>query len=95
MLNAAWQDIRNQLERERLRIQAEITSYPPPIPACDAYFNYLLERRALVIDELGRLERAAAEGATSEACDATPEAFVRSSAVLGARPSGGVPYAAH
>ena len=94
-MNAAWQDGRDQLERERLRIQAEITSYPPPIPACDAYFNYLLERRALVVDELGRLEQAAAESATGTASDAMLEAFLRSSAVFGSKASDGVPRTPH
>jgi hypothetical protein len=46
---------RDALEQERLRIQAEITSYPMPIPACDAYFNHLLEQRSRICDELARL----------------------------------------
>ena len=49
MLNAtspAWQDIRVKLEHARQRIQAEITRYPAPIPACDADFNFMLEERA-------------------------------------------------
>jgi hypothetical protein len=46
---------RNALEKERLRLQAEINSYPMPIPACDVYFNDLLERRSQVCDELARL----------------------------------------
>jgi hypothetical protein len=46
---------RNTLEKERLRLQAEINSYPMPIPACDVYFNDLLERRSRVCDELARL----------------------------------------
>jgi hypothetical protein len=46
---------RNALEKERLRLQAEINTYPMPIPACDVYFNDLLERRSRVCDELARL----------------------------------------
>ena len=46
---------RNALEQERLLLQAEINSYPMPIPACDVYFNDLLERRSRVCDELARL----------------------------------------
>jgi hypothetical protein len=46
---------RSALENERLRLQAEINSYPMPIPACDVYFNDLLERRSQVCDELARL----------------------------------------
>jgi chorismate mutase len=44
-----------RLEAERLRIQREITSYPAPIPACDAHFNHLLEQRAMICDELARI----------------------------------------
>jgi hypothetical protein len=47
-----------ELEQERLRLQAEINQYPAPIPACDVYFNDLLERRSRVCDELARLAQA-------------------------------------
>jgi hypothetical protein len=47
---------RAALERERLRIQAEIVSYPMPIPACDVYFNGLLEQRARICEALSRLD---------------------------------------
>ena len=40
---------RNALENERLRLQAEINSYPMPIPACDIYFNDLLERPGVAL----------------------------------------------
>jgi hypothetical protein len=46
---------REQLERERLRIQREINSYPTPIPGCDVYFNDLLEKRSRICEELNRL----------------------------------------
>jgi hypothetical protein len=58
-------EIRQRLEAERLRIQREITSYPMPIPACDAFFNHLLEQRALVCDELARLGQVVAQSAGS------------------------------
>lgn len=44
-----------QLNSERERIYAEIHAYPPPIPACDAQFNYLIEKRAFVTQELNRV----------------------------------------
>lgn len=47
---------REALERERLRVQAEIVSYPMPIPACDVYFNGLLEQRARICERLAVLE---------------------------------------
>ena len=43
------------LEEERLRVQSEINSYPAPIPACDVYFNDLLERRSRICEQLSRL----------------------------------------
>jgi hypothetical protein len=48
---------RDAFERERLRIQAEILSYPMPIPACDVYFNDLLAQRARVCERLAALDR--------------------------------------
>lgn len=47
---------RAQLEQEKRRINEEINNYPPPIPACDAQFNYLLEERARILQELSRLD---------------------------------------
>lgn len=38
----SWTKIIASLEAQRLRIHAEITAYPMPIPACDAHFNHLL-----------------------------------------------------
>ena len=49
---------KSHLEAQRGRLNDEIGSYPGPIPACDAQFNYLLEMRTdlsaklNVIDEL-------------------------------------------
>jgi hypothetical protein len=48
---------RAALERERLRVQADIASYPMPIPACDVYFNGLLEERAHICEQLAMLDR--------------------------------------
>lgn len=52
-----------ELERERLRIQKEINSYPMPIPGCDVYFNDLLERRSRICEELSRLRSVTADAA--------------------------------
>lgn len=56
---SAWERIEAHLENERKRIHEEIRKYPPPIPACDQDFNYLLEKRARISDELGRMREAA------------------------------------
>jgi hypothetical protein len=53
---------RGALERERLRVQTEIVSYPMPIPACDVYFNGLLERRAWICEQLALLDRQEDQG---------------------------------
>jgi hypothetical protein len=53
---------REELERERLRIQTEINRYPTPIPGCDVYFNDLLERRSRICEALNKL------GSSSSVC---------------------------
>lgn len=75
---ARWQALRGQLEAERQRVQGEITAYPAPIPACDAYFNFLLEQRAVLSDELRRLDEAQAESAGCADPLAAYRAFVDS-----------------
>jgi len=67
LIESVWKRIREHLENERLRVNEEIKNYPPPIPACDAQFNYLLEERARIGQELGRLEALAREGLTRSA----------------------------
>lgn len=55
---------RADLEAERLR-QAAINAYPAPIPACDVYFNDLLEQRSRIcarIDEMRDAMRGAGRG---------------------------------
>ena len=41
-------NFKKQLEHRRLQINKEIGNYPAPIPACDAQFNYLLEKRSRI-----------------------------------------------
>lgn len=40
------EDERLRLLAEKARIADEIRHYPMPIPACDAQYNHLVERRA-------------------------------------------------
>lgn len=77
-VGSKWQALREALEGERLRVQEQIRAYPPPIPACDAYFNFLLEQRALLGEELARLDEAQRESTSRENADAAYEAFVDS-----------------
>ena len=44
------------LQWEKRRIDQEIRDYPTPIAACDAQFNFLLEERARIKQELVELE---------------------------------------
>jgi len=57
---SVWQMLREQLEAKQNQIYEEIANYPPPIPACDQHFNYLLEQRMGIAQEL-RQQRILAE----------------------------------
>ena|SRR5687768_13199046 len=50
-----WNRIRKHLETKRAQILEDIVKYPPPIPACDQHYNYLLEQRVHIAQELRRL----------------------------------------
>ena len=58
-----WDALRARLERMRAAVAAEIRAYPAPIPACDAQFDYLLERREALSAALARLDAAREDGA--------------------------------
>ena len=68
-----WQTVRRAIEALYDDVVADIRSYPPPIPACDAHFNHLLELRRLLPKELERLDAAAADGTS------TVDSFIRRS----------------
>ncbi len=57
-----WDALRARLERMQEAGAAEINAAPPPIPACDAQFDYLLERRAALSAALARLDAARKDG---------------------------------
>jgi hypothetical protein len=52
----AWAAVRAHLEAQRRAVLRQIAQYPPPITACDAQFNHLLELRDGLAAELRRLE---------------------------------------
>lgn len=58
---------RQRLVAEKARIAAEIRGYPAPIPACDAQFNYLLERRAEIDRALAQADAAEPQGRQTRA----------------------------
>jgi hypothetical protein len=63
LLHPLWAALRRRLEARRRPIQEEIRRYPPPIPACDAHFNHLLEQRSALSREIVRLDAASREAA--------------------------------
>ena len=77
-----WKQIKDVLERERDRIYEEIKNYPPPIPACDAQFNHLLEQRARVSRELARMNEAAGTPLSVTACRKFLDELVASSDLI-------------
>jgi len=79
LTESTWQSVRERLESERRRINDEIEHYPPPIPRCDAQFNYLLEARANIARELSRLEALALTSQGSDEPMPVLEEFIRTS----------------
>jgi len=75
---AAWDTIRACLRSERDRILEEIRAYPTPIPRCDQQFNYLLERRERLFQELARLDDAERSSAVAKDVAARIEEFIDS-----------------
>ena len=55
-LERLFDDMRAVLLARREHIAREIARHPRPITACDVHFNRLLEERALLSEELDRLE---------------------------------------
>ncbi|MBI3992373.1 MAG: hypothetical protein HY342_03795 [Candidatus Lambdaproteobacteria bacterium] len=48
--------IRRFLLDKKNAVREQIWNYPPPIPACDQQFNYLLEQQDLLSQEIARLD---------------------------------------
>ena len=66
--NSEWDVLQVRLTQLREAVAAEIRAYPAPIPACDAQYNHLLERRAALNEARARLD-AAREGGVATAED--------------------------
>ncbi|MCB9148657.1 MAG: hypothetical protein H6641_07840 [Caldilineaceae bacterium] len=75
-------DVRALMVRKKEQIYAEIRAYPFPIPACDAQYNYLLEKRDRASQELQQLDALAAAQANPAATLAALKAVVAESALL-------------
>lgn len=70
--------IRDHLLALKKPVDAEIRAYPPPIPACDAQFNYLLDRRAALSRALVRLDAILQEDLPPAAEARALDAFIES-----------------
>ncbi len=77
-----FQEIKLQLEQRKEEIYDEIKEYPFPIPACDAQFNYLLELRNGVAQELNQVSALLAECDLSADSIQLVTSFIQSSMVL-------------
>ena len=64
MADSDWDALRARLERMQEAVAAEIRPYPAPIPACDAQYNHLLERRAALSAALAGLDAARKDGSS-------------------------------
>ncbi len=71
-----WEALRARLAQTQAAVAAEINAYPPPMAACDAQYNHLLERRAALSEALARLDAAREDGA------GTPQDFLASTPIL-------------
>ena len=76
------QRIETYLWQERERIYAEIHDYPSPIPACDAQFNYLIEKRAVVGQELGKVRALAGVAQSADQKNRLLREYVATSQIL-------------
>jgi hypothetical protein len=78
-LMPVWQMLREQLEAKQNQIYDDIANYPPPIPACDQHFNYLLEQRTGIAQELRQHKILAEESQKSQDPAASIMSFIESS----------------
>ena len=76
MADSDWDALRARLVQLQGEVAAEIRAYPVPIPACDAQYDHLLERRAALVEARARLDAARQGGA------GTVEDFLASTPIL-------------
>ena len=65
-----------ELRRALLKLNREIGAYPSPIPACDAQFNYLLEKRRRLARHDRQVQRMMAQEARQGVVRGDVEALV-------------------
>ncbi len=74
--DSEWDVLQVRLTQLREAVAAEIRTDPAPIPACDAQYNHLLERRTALAAALASLDT------TRETGTATAEEFRAKSPLL-------------
>ncbi len=55
-VDSDWDALRARLVQLQEAVAVEIRAYPAPIPACDAQYDHLLERRAALAAVRARLD---------------------------------------
>ena len=80
--DAAWERIHGHLESEMRSVRNEIRRYPAPIPACDAQFNYLVEKREALVSEISRVRELMSNHAVSDPSKDSLESYLNASTCL-------------
>ena len=74
--------IRSHIEGHKIRVTNEIRSYPMPIPACDAQYNFLLEERGRINREMKQLGALSKDPGDATGPHGTLRAFIETSAYI-------------
>ncbi len=82
LAESIWKKISAQLESEKNRIYEAIKNYPPPITACDEQFDYLLEQRETIFQELARVQEISDASLREEDPARLIEEFIRTSSYV-------------
>ena len=82
-IDDVWTMIHEHLQKEMRRLHEEIRNYPAPIPACDAQFNYLLERRDALSSEMARARELMSDNDSPEDPRVSIDEFLNISDCLG------------
>ncbi len=56
-LSKLLEELAREIHEALLALNREIGAYPPPIPACDAQFNFLLDKRRRLSQENREIQR--------------------------------------
>jgi hypothetical protein len=82
LVQTIWQEIKNRIKQKKDAVFEEIVNYPPPIPACDVQFNFLLAERARLSQELKRVKDLSQKPLSQRAQLQAIEAYIVSSTDL-------------